>query len=1277
MSYNQTNPSNRKRQRLGRLLFLGIFLLSLFTPLNSGPAWAIDAPSPLTPANGVTVTATGFGGTLAAPPNAFPEFSWTAVEGAGSYKLQISPDIAFTTKQEYSTPLTRYTPTNLSPFPDGVYYWRVLVDWPEVSFPSVTRSFTRQWATPDNQPVLTSPGEGDILEFFDSPAFSWQPVPGAAFYRLQISANPDFSVLAVDNTTLTTSNQPVVKLANGTYSWRVIPFDTHNRQGTASESRSFQMGYDQVPALLEPGNLSTPTFTPTFRWKAVFGTQYYRLQYSTDPTFAADVHTETTPNTTFTPTTPLPNDVNYYWRVQAVSGNSLASWSSVWTFRKQWYIKPVTLTPRNGYQSVRHPYFSWTPVPGASYYKIEISTQPDLQGPQQIVADTSNTWYTPNRYWGAAWTYYWRVTPYDKYNGRGVSSELASYSSSYSMMAPMLVYPPYYYLPDNYPGQDMELITQPHEDRTVALPVFTWHRLTGPFPTGDTQAFVYRIEVNTDPTFIALPVWSMDTENTNATPSQANPFIPVAGVDYYWRVRPLNAAGGTWWSQIWRTRIDPGQIQPTDTPAPQLLRPVDGAEIVETMPLFEWQPLSGADSYEITISRDAGFTDILESTRVDYPAYAPTTSRGQRLLSKLEFGTFFWRVQAYAGGNPVSELSDTWRFQIASQSQWIMFRTPGDTANRLVIGTDPDDVDDANYELRDLYASQDIQAWYLGFQATTGAPDMTYVLYLDTDHLDGSGATSDAMSYNLTTIPAHHPEYAIYIHQIGGMFSAEHTVIYRWTPGGYWDTPDVLDNIGGVLNYSAGYVDLVIPNTAIGYGENSGSYTATLVSYDPILGVAQDSVPNDPNIPGGNLVSRFSSVSERLNLLRPANDIGGDPATFASVPPFAWDYPVGGNGTSPWAGVWMKAYLDASFTTERASYRVESDGNYYAPTAYPWPSDFIGDNSYYWRVQPRYISPPPPPPYSSVNFGAWSQGVRFERLGFIPENLQVSVTNATPTFSWEIVEGAESYELLVDNDPNFGSPEVNINTTQVSYTPTGTLGNGDYYWRVRARRWGNIINQWSPSQSFTLSLPVPTGLTPNDPGATEVFGRAPTLCWQPVLVNDSDHNPVLAAYRYRVQILFNSVPVETIETEQTCYTPTNGYADGTYTWRVAMVDGNYRLGDFSPLATFTKQYPVTTLLDPVNETVLTTPTFYWTPVLGAANYQLEISLSPTFGAIYDAAVTNNTRYTPNRLYQTPDTYYWRVAMIDQHGRMGPFTGAQIILDPSDLPNKLFLPALKH
>jgi hypothetical protein len=74
---------------------------------------------------------------------------------------------------------------------------------------------------------------------------------------------------------------------------------------------------------------------------------------------------------------------------------------------------------------------------------------------------------------------------------------------------------------------------------------------------------------------------------------------------------------------------------------------------------------------------------------------------------------------------------------------------------------------------------------------------------------------------------------------------------------------------------------------------------------------------------------------------------------------------------------------------------------------------------------------------------------------------------------------------------------------------------------------------------------------------------------------------------------------------------------------------------------------------------------------GAASYRLEVSLNPTFSPTYDSITTNMTRFKPTRVYGSNVIYYWRVAIIDKDGKMGPYTGATIILDPR--PNKVYVP----
>jgi len=1274
-----------RRNRLFLLLIASIFLIpsTFVAPAFQTPAYAVDTPVLLTPADGVIITAKAEGFGEAHPPVAIPEFSWQAVSGATYYRVEISQDIGFSSIPfARTTPLTRFIPPYLGegPLSDGLWYWRVRVEAPVAGTFSTARSFTKQWASPNNKPLLISPANSATVEYFDAPSFSWAPVIGAAYYRFQIATSPAFTTIVSDQYPITTTYQPESKLPNATYYWRVIPIDPSSRTGTSSESRMFVMGYNQIPTLLEPANNSTPTFTPTFRWTAVRGAQFYMLQYSTDPSFNSGLIQVNSQNTTYSPPVTLENDRNYYWRVRTYSGNSVSDWSPVWRFTKQWYIQPVLLTPVDGYQHVRFPIFTWTPVPGASFYRFELDTNQDFVN-NYITEDTSNNFYTPNNYEGIGRIMYWRVTPYDANSRRGKESGVFSYYSEYTKVSPDLIYPYYYYTPNTFPAPDENVVMNPYVDRTVSWPIFYWHRLTTPFPVGGTYAYAYRLQVSTSSLFNPI-AWTVDTQNTHASPTVANNFVPVAGQDYFWRVRALNSSGvevGNW-SQIWKTHITipaAGSLPPP----PQLRRPVNAAEFVETTPSFEWRQVAGADSYEVQISNDSGFASVLDTGIVKYPAYSPTASLAQRLLSKINYGTYYWRVRARAGGNPLGDWSEIRRFQVASQSERkTTARTPGDAANQLLIGSDPDDTADNNYELTTLNAVQDSNYWYFGFNATAAVGNMSYAMYLDVDHLDNSGATFDPRGYTVTTIPAHRPEYAIFINQVGATFTVTDTEVYKWN-GTVWGSPQRLSDIGGGLTYNAGggYVEIKAPNTSIGMRDDTGSYAVALFSLPAVSGLPVDSVPTNPNVPGNGLLNRFASVSERMNLVMPPNNADGDlNDAYPFVPPFYFDYPTGSNGTAPWAGVRIRVFLDPGFTTQVAEYTVVSNSNYFAGTSHHWYYDLQGDNTYFWRAQPCYNG-------GCQVFGAWTQGWRFERRGLVPQNLQESVTFATPNFSWDMVEGANNYDLQVDNDPNYGSLEIGARVAQNSYTPQNTLNSGVYYWRVRVVRFNNALAEWSASKSFTLAYPLPAGLTPNDPDPNHTVKTTPTFCWTP-LIQSVNSIPVLAAYRYRLQVSKGdptfSVPLFTIETEQSCYTPLNGFEDGTYYWRVSMIDGNYIAGAYSPAAVFTKQYPAAKPLSPVNgSTSSQTPTFIWTAddgvtpyVFGAAAYKIEISQFPTFTPIYDGLITNNTRYTPTRLYDTEKTYYWRVAIVDKDSRVGPFNDAVIIINPYS--NRVYLPFLR-
>ena len=1278
--------SPRKSWGLYTFIISAIIFATIFTPSDATPASTLDIPQPKYPENYTDTTPDSD------PPLGVPSFSWSVVNGATKYRLQVDSEIGFNNPivMSITTENTSFTPASTSNlFADGDWYWRVRVEEPApVGGWSEIMLFTKSWATDENQPMLLSPSADAVMAFFTTPAFSWTPVIGAAKYRFQIAGSQNgFSSPIFSEETLSTTIQPNNNITNAVYWWRVIPMDAADHLGTSSEIRRFSLAYgtyamNLVPTLLSPADESFPTFTPAFHWRAVEGAEHYRLEYTTDDTCDFNVGTSVdTVQTSYAPTDTFPNNARYCWRVRVESGSSMGDWSEIWHFQKRWYLQPQLLTPTHHYQTGLYPLYSWTPVPGASSYKIEIADNPSFN-PMFEAYTTTNTTYAPQAKYFGTNHYYWRVTPIDGGGELGLSSAVAEFQGYYNSTAPILVYPLYYYLP-NDPNYYGEFTLNPVEDRTVAYPIFIWHRVMTPAPDGGVYAAAYRIQVDTTPGFNHV-IWQYDTENTSATPTNDKDFPPQVGQDYYWRVCVLDYLGGncrvdpySGWSQIWKARFDPQYdpdhpnpwvLPPTNGDAPELLTPVHGQESVEATPLLQWRPLHDTIQiqYQVEISRDANFVTHEISEIVNIPAYSPSDSIAQRSFGRTGYGTFYWRVRAYVDGT-WGDWSDVWRFQIASQSEWRYSRSLGNPANRLLIGTDPPGDTSLTNDLTNLYASQSDGYWFFGFDANITSTDMTYAFYIDLDHLDSSGAnTTPERHYLIYTIAAHQPEYVIYVDKIGGVINSQNTWVYAWN-GNAWGIGKRLFDIGGLVFAASGYVELQLPNTAIGMSHITSSASVMLISVNNSTNVVEDSVPSDPEVPGNTQLSRFSAVSDHLNLISPPNTVSGDPRTIPSLLPFHWDWPTGSAPSTPFAGIKLEVHTNPNYTNLVAEFQINSPESNFGENSLTLLDDISGDDIYYWRIQPRYWSPG-----HEESFGAWTGGWSFRRSGFTAQNLKTSVAWATPTFRWDMVEGAYYYRLQVSTDSSFNSMIIDQATPLTSYTPSAALAQGDYYWRVQVIRYGNIVNAWSSVEQYNLTLPAPSGLTP---GHNTKIQNAPTFCWDPLMkyYGEPPFEPILTAWNYHIQVSRNEnfgITYDSVDTYNNCWTPSSGYPDGIYWWRVAMIDGSGNMGSYSSIATYTKQYPVTTLVSPKIGVVIDTPTFIWTRVDGAATYRFEVSLYPNFSSLFDSVDTINTQFTPTKIYDKNEIYYWRVAIRDHSGKQGPFTDAYI-----RIRNYLFLPLI--
>ncbi len=154
-----------------------------------------------------------------------------------------------------------------------------------------------------------------------------------------------------------------------------------------------------------------------------------------------------------------------------------------------------------------------------------------------------------------------------------------------------------------------------------------------------------------------------------------------------------------------------------------------------------------------------------------------------------------------------------------------------------------------------------------------------------------------------------------------------------------------------------------------------------------------------------------------------------------------------------------------------------------------------------------------------------------------------TLCSGQPTFTWNGVDGATSHQIQIDNDPTFGSPEIDETVMGASYTvtPAQEILDGRHHWRVRGLS-PSQTGPWSAAWNFSVGPPVaPTPQSPAD-GAT-IEDTTPEFRWSSVQGGTE--------YRLRVgrDASFSSVALD-VNVAGTSHTPAAVLANGTYWWMV-------------------------------------------------------------------------------------------------------------------------------
>jgi hypothetical protein len=598
-------------------------------------------------------------------PLAYPDqpivLRWSPVPGAVSYKVEVASNPGFTRMVWSSvTDQAAIAPNVL--FADGAYWWRVsAVDAAgTVGLASMPARFAKAWPSSIAGAALAASPGGPAATVVDlTPYLSWQDLPGAKEYEVQLAPADQFAVPSV---TILHDHAPFfspgasVGLAADTYAWRVRARDPQGNPGPWTLGGSFTKVW-APPAPLAPSDGVT-TAGLHLRWAPVSGAESYQAQVTNvqdNWDGSAIKLTATTANTALVPTASeqagLPAGT-LWWRVRAKTGSVASAWSA--PLRVVYAPAPatsgaaVTLTPVADIRTALPPDLTWTPIVGATVYRVDIATDNGFTNVVHSQVTQTPAWAPrsplPDNQVGTG--YFWRVVP-----GDGDSS------APHWLIAEALV------PVGTFDKQTQVTLAQGASGLVDAPPLLTWDAVSG--------SARYEVQLSQSQQFdaaagegagsgggtIAATVWGF-----GFVPGSQDAGARLADGTWYWRVRAVDAAGsGQAWSPVGSFTLT------SPRPAPSL--PADGATVVAS-PEMRWSAVPQACSYALQLKDGPALTDTDSVIATAQTALVPT---GDQVTHP---GRWYWRVRADYCDGVNGQWSPTRSFQSARPADFGLNSVP-------------------------------------------------------------------------------------------------------------------------------------------------------------------------------------------------------------------------------------------------------------------------------------------------------------------------------------------------------------------------------------------------------------------------------------------------------------------------------------------------------------------------------------------------------------------------------------------------------------------------
>jgi hypothetical protein len=130
---------------------------------------------------------------------------------------------------------------------------------------------------------------------------------------------------------------------------------------------------------------------------------------------------------------------------------------------------------------------------------------------------------------------------------------------------------------------------------------------------------------------------------------------------HYWRVKKVTSGGSSNWSGAWNFT--------TSFAPPTLAEPVNNSTNIDPVSILRWNSVAGAFGYNLQVSTDSNFTNIvIDQANLSTLSYLTTG-----LLSNSKY---YWHVSAIASGG-TSSWSNFWCFSTSLEAPQLLSPTDG------------------------------------------------------------------------------------------------------------------------------------------------------------------------------------------------------------------------------------------------------------------------------------------------------------------------------------------------------------------------------------------------------------------------------------------------------------------------------------------------------------------------------------------------------------------------------------------------------------------------